>query len=527
MSKIRRLLNPHQIQNEAILSLFTCKKQIGKGVTSRVYKMTHNINHKSYALKEVGMYDRENIECVFKEKRIKHILHTNLLTYEYLFTGNRPTDLKNIKRFDSEDSRPSSTVTNENEGSGFEDEIMQVVDVNYYDYVYKGSECSNENLKCGYKALNRKKGSKKEEFSKVEKMDENACSEFNAEGSAGVTEDMENKTFGEYFKRKDRRYCYFISEYCEFTLRDFIDLRNDYYFNNRKSYSEIKSKSKKHEFDFISDSCVETIKKEEKDAPIMCFCDIEGIAGKNDYTCNKIRSASVDHVKNIKLKNIDKTGKITNFCKSKQNKPENEPENIIENHFANQLHNNKVVSYDTYGIKKRIPSCYLKASFTPDMKVNSMFFLKIIKELLNGLMFLHSYYIAHNDIKASNIFFNDDLVPKIGDFGMVICGNEKENFFFDHCLIKYKYKDKLPIDEMNNDLKQIGFLLFEMLWPMKTAMEKYKLVSDLENNLMFPEGFVTLFPEEYLLIKACMTSATGVFITAESIYEFLEELQCK
>jgi serine/threonine protein kinase len=46
---------------------------------------------------------------------------------------------------------------------------------------------------------------------------------------------------------------------------------------------------------------------------------------------------------------------------------------------------------------------------------------KIIEEIAQGLLYLHKYSrlrIIHRDLKASNILLNEDLSPKISDFGM-------------------------------------------------------------------------------------------------------------
>lgn len=43
---------------------------------------------------------------------------------------------------------------------------------------------------------------------------------------------------------------------------------------------------------------------------------------------------------------------------------------------------------------------------------------KIIKGVCQGLSFLHKIPIVHMDLKPENILLDDNMVPKIADFGL-------------------------------------------------------------------------------------------------------------
>ena len=41
-----------------------------------------------------------------------------------------------------------------------------------------------------------------------------------------------------------------------------------------------------------------------------------------------------------------------------------------------------------------------------------------MKQILDGVHYLHQHRIIHRDLKLGNLFLNDDLQVKIGDFGL-------------------------------------------------------------------------------------------------------------
>ena len=52
---------------------------------------------------------------------------------------------------------------------------------------------------------------------------------------------------------------------------------------------------------------------------------------------------------------------------------------------------------------------------------------KIIKGLASALKHLHQRFIAHRDMKLENVILDDNLNPKLIDFGFSTClGKEKQ-----------------------------------------------------------------------------------------------------
>jgi serine/threonine protein kinase len=51
----------------------------------------------------------------------------------------------------------------------------------------------------------------------------------------------------------------------------------------------------------------------------------------------------------------------------------------------------------------------------------------IIIGICEGLQYLHENYIVHLDLKPANILLDNNMVPKITDFGLSRCFNENQS----------------------------------------------------------------------------------------------------
>ena len=50
----------------------------------------------------------------------------------------------------------------------------------------------------------------------------------------------------------------------------------------------------------------------------------------------------------------------------------------------------------------------------------------MIRGICEGLQYLHENHIVHLDLKPANILLDDKMVPKIADFGLSRCFDEKQ-----------------------------------------------------------------------------------------------------
>lgn len=101
---------------------------------------------------------------------------------------------------------------------------------------------------------------------------------------------------------------------------------------------------------------------------------------------------------------------------------------------------------------------------------------RIIKGICEGLHYLHSEQIVHLDLKPANILLDDHMEPKIADFGLSRCFEEKQSkiitlkacgtpgYMAPECftgVITFKL-----------DIYSLGVIILEMLTGEKTEVEK-------------------------------------------------------
>ena len=90
----------------------------------------------------------------------------------------------------------------------------------------------------------------------------------------------------------------------------------------------------------------------------------------------------------------------------------------------------------------------------------------IVKQVIRGLNYLHKKHIVHGDLKTRNIFLKGKVV-KIGDFG-----NTKKGKF------EQDYK---------KDMNDLAAIVLEIMYPMKTYMERAKILTDFYNGIVTPD----------------------------------------
>ena len=131
---------------------------------------------------------------------------------------------------------------------------------------------------------------------------------------------------------------------------------------------------------------------------------------------------------------------------------------------------------------------------------------RLFRQILAGLAHIHSHKIIHRDLKPDNIFIDQDNNPKIGDFGLATSNHSHtastkilEDFTTANMTRSIGTALYVAPELRSNvtktygtkvDLYSLGIILFEMCYPLKTAMERDFVVRALrEEDHTLPSDF--------------------------------------
>lgn len=141
--------------------------------------------------------------------------------------------------------------------------------------------------------------------------------------------------------------------------------------------------------------------------------------------------------------------------------------------------------------------------------------LHIFLQIAEAVEFLHSKGLMHRDLKPSNIFFTMDDVVKVGDFGLVTAMDQDEEeqtvltpmpAYARHTgqvgTKLYMSPEQIHGNSYSHkvDIFSLGLILFELLYPFSTQMERVRTLTDVR-NLKFPPLFTQKYPCEYMMVQ--------------------------
>ncbi|XP_074807998.1 eukaryotic translation initiation factor 2-alpha kinase 3 [Natator depressus] len=159
--------------------------------------------------------------------------------------------------------------------------------------------------------------------------------------------------------------------------------------------------------------------------------------------------------------------------------------------------------------------------------------LQIFLQIAEAVQFLHGKGLMHRDLKPSNIFFTVDDIVKVGDFGLVTAMDQDEEeesvltpmpayarhtgqvgtklYMSPEQIYGNTYSHKV-------DIFSLGLILFELLYPFNTQMERVRTLTEVR-SLKFPPLFTQKYAQEYTMVKHMLSPSPTERPEAEDIIE--------
>lgn len=132
--------------------------------------------------------------------------------------------------------------------------------------------------------------------------------------------------------------------------------------------------------------------------------------------------------------------------------------------------------------------------------------LHMFQQILGAVSYVHQCGMIHRDLKPSNIFFAMDGSVKVGDFGLVtamdtelkaelVSEEELESSGRHHTsqvgTQLYMSPEQIKGESYDHkvDIFSLGMIMFELLYPFSTQMERISVLCNAKRKLQFPKKF--------------------------------------
>lgn len=166
-------------------------------------------------------------------------------------------------------------------------------------------------------------------------------------------------------------------------------------------------------------------------------------------------------------------------------------------------------------------------SFDVNLSLNSE--LKTFRHILKGVAFLHQNSVLHRDLKPSNVLLSFDGRYKIADFGLscrhksgVVVNDAVSQRSEEHTTglgTPLYAAPEILAGQYNYsaDMYSLGVILFELVFPFSSAMDKAKCMERAKQFQCLPDELVSTWPLIAELILALISSEPNKRPTASGV----------
>ena len=204
--------------------------------------------------------------------------------------------------------------------------------------------------------------------------------------------------------------------------------------------------------------------------------------------------------------------------------------------------------------EKRVGSISPSLSVTNEYAVDIPLALRLFKQISNGVKYVHKQGLIHRDLKPQNCFIDEAGNVKVGDFGLSRENTNAPGAITDDSSVQDVEDDAdEPINMMDaentagvgtrayaspeqmrgskydasTDIYSLGIMLFELCYPMYTAMERCERFGDIRKQ-KFPAYWISsvkkTFPKMHELLVCMLSESASERPSANEVFDEVDSL---
>ncbi|XP_058801048.1 eukaryotic translation initiation factor 2-alpha kinase 1-like [Phymastichus coffea] len=148
---------------------------------------------------------------------------------------------------------------------------------------------------------------------------------------------------------------------------------------------------------------------------------------------------------------------------------------------------------------------------------------EIMIQILSGLKYIHNRGVIHHDIKPQNIFISVEsgkISVQLGDFGLA-CECQKIEHSQEIGTRLYVAPEQLKKKcDPKSDIYSCGIVLFEVVYPMQTEMERHLKIQELKKGQV-PSEVIERYPFWMSILKKATQDHSNLRLSAGELLDMI------